>query len=241
MKTKMLTSFIDKYYLSGEAPSVVWKSDLSKKQLFTKFVNEKKTLLGEVTMDNSDLETGDVGIYNTDILKSQLMYLKDDIEIFFTKSEDKFLSLKAKDSLSEIQYMLSDTTVIPVPPDLKNIPNYELKIGLNSNTMSKFTKGQGALKDVEKFTILTDNKKVRFVIGYSTNHTNRITIPMMPTEYNEIDKISFNAKYFSDIFQANMECENGLIEISSEGVAKLSFKVDNLTSVYWVVASQDND
>ena len=83
-------------------------------------------------MDNSDLETGDVGIYNTDILKSQLMYLKDDIEIFFTKSEDKFLSLKAKDSLSEIQYMLSDTTVIPVPPDLKNIPNYELKIGLNS-------------------------------------------------------------------------------------------------------------
>ena len=107
--------------------------------------------------------------------------------------------------------------------------------------MSKFIKGQGALKDVEKFTILTDNKKVRFVIGYSTNHTNRITIPMMPTEYNEIDKISFNAKYFSDIFQANMDCENGLIEISSEGLAKLSFKVDNLTSVYWVVASQDND
>ena len=59
---------------------------MSIKQLFTKFVNEKKTLLGEVTMDNSDLETGDVGIYNTDILKSQLMYLKDDIEIFFTKS-----------------------------------------------------------------------------------------------------------------------------------------------------------
>ena len=56
-----------------------------------------------------------------------------------------------------------------------------------------------------------------------------------------IDKISFNAKYFSDIFQANMDCENGLIEISSEGLAKLSFKVDNLTSVYWVVASQDND
>ena len=38
-----------------------------------------------------------------------------------------------------------------------------------------------------------------------------------------------------------MDCENGLIEISSEGLAKLSFKVDNLTSVYWVVASQDND
>ena len=79
------------------------------------------------------------------------------------------------------------------------------------------------------------------MIGYSTNHTNRITIPMMPTEYNEIDKISFNAKYFSDIFTANIDCENGLIEISSEGLAKLSFKVDNLTSTYWVVASQDND
>ena len=241
MQKNKLERFISKYYLWGEVPSVVLNSDSNKKQLSTTFVSDKKTLLGKVVMDNWDLETANIGVYNTDTLQSLLGVLDNDISVSLNKAEQVVISLKATDSVSTIQYMLSDPSVIPVPPGLKSTPEYELKIGLDTNTITRYISGKSALKDTNTFTVMTNNGKIQLVIGYSTVNTNRVSIPVTATEYNDIENISFNAEYFKVIFEANKECENGLLEISSEGIAKLSFKVDDFTTTYWVVAEQDID
>ena len=68
MNKSKLVSFINKYYLNGTVNSVVLKTNADKKQLSTRFISSDKNLLGELTMDNWDFETSEVGIYSTDQL-----------------------------------------------------------------------------------------------------------------------------------------------------------------------------
>ena len=79
------------------------------------------------------------------------------------------------------------------------------------------------------------------VIGYSSVNTNRVNLPAEVEEYSEIENVSFNAEYFSNILSANKECETGTLEISSQGLARLTFKVDDYTSIYYLVATTEVD
>ena len=40
---------------------------------------------------------------------------------------------------------------------------------------------------------------------------------------------------------ANKECTEAIFKISTEGLSKLEFKVDDYTSTYFLVASEDLD
>ena len=66
-KTK-LNKFIQKYNLGGNVNSVKWKSDGN--SLSTSFITPDKSLLGNVTVDNFQFEDSELGVYQTDVLKS---------------------------------------------------------------------------------------------------------------------------------------------------------------------------
>ena len=82
-----------------------------------------------------------------------------------------------------------------------------------------------ALPDTTTFTVVTDNGVTQLVIGYSTVNTNRVTIPVTTSEYYSLDRTSFNAEYFSNILVANKECQSATLQVSSEGLAKINFKI----------------
>ena len=94
MNKSKLVSFINKYYLNGTVNSVVLKSNSDKKQLSARFISGDKNLLGELSMDNWDFETSEIGIYSTDQLLKLLGVLDDDIRVHLTKAGDKAISLK---------------------------------------------------------------------------------------------------------------------------------------------------
>jgi hypothetical protein len=56
-----------------------------------------------------------------------------------------------------------------------------------------------------------------------------------------MDLLSFNADLFGKILQANKECSGGKLEISAQGLAKITFKVDNYHVIYHLVATQSAD
>ena len=66
MNKSKLVSFINKYYLNGTVNSVVLNSNSNTKQLSTRFISGDKNLLGEVTMEDWDFETSEIGVYSTD-------------------------------------------------------------------------------------------------------------------------------------------------------------------------------
>ena len=241
MNKQKLVRFINKYYLNGIADSVVLKSNSSEQKLVTRFVSSDKTLLGIIQMDRWNFEDATIGVYTTEQLLKLLSVLDEDINVTITKSGDKTISMKISDSLSSVNYMLSDPSIINEPPQLQNIPNFELSINVTPSVINKFISGKSALQDTTTFTVVTDETSTKLVIGYSSVNTNRVTIPVITSEFSQIDKVSFNAEYFSQILLANKECESAFLQISSEGLAKINFKIDDYKSTYWLVATSEAD
>ena len=241
MNKKRLNRFINKYYLNGTVNSVVLNSKSNSQQLSTRFISGDKSLLGELVMDKWSFEDSDIGIYNTEQLVKLMSVVDEDINLSLTKSGEKSIALKISDSSSSVNYMLTDTSVINEPPTLKSIPEFELNIDVTPQFINKFIAGKGALGETDNFTVITDGSNVKVVIGHSSVNTNRVTIPVTTTKVGDIDNVSFNANIFKEVLSANKECESATLEVSSEGLSRITFKVDDYESTYYLVSVQDVD
>jgi len=237
MNKHSLNRFIEKYHLNGNCSSVVINS--KDKKLSTRFITGDKNLLGELTMSGWNFEDVDLGVYNTEQLTKLLSVLSDDITLNLTKVKDKVVSLKISDSNSNVNYMLSDLSVINIPPNLKQVPEFEVKIKVDKSFMSKFIAGKAALPDADNFTVLTKDGSVQIVIGYAEINTNRVTLPVETDTYADIDNISFNADLFRDVLAVNKECESATLEVSSQGLSRINFKIDEYDVTYYIVADSN--
>ena len=239
MQKSKLDKFIQKYNLGGNVNSVKWKS--SGDSISTSFVTPDKSLLGNVKVDKFSFDTAELGIYQTDQLKSLIGVLGDDISLDLTSVGDRTVSLNVKNGAISIDYVLSDLSVIPDPPQMKRLPEFGTKIKLDTKFINTFIKGKSALSDIDTFTILNGKSGVEVVIGYSSTNTNRVNIPVETTTNDITKPITFNANLFKEVLVANRECSSAILEVSTEGLAKVNFKIDDYDSTYFIVAMQDVD
>ena len=100
MQKSKLDKFIQKYNLGGNVNSVKWKSDGA--TLSTSFVTPDKSLLGTVEVDNFNFENSEIGVYQTDQLKSLIGVLGDDISLDLTSAGDRAISLNVKNGTISI-------------------------------------------------------------------------------------------------------------------------------------------
>ena len=234
-----LTRFIDKYHLGGNVNAVVINSKGD--TLSTRFITGDKALLGELEMNSWNFQDVELGVYDTEQLSRLLGVLDDDVTLNLTQSGDKAIALEISDQYSTVNFMLSDKSVINQPPPLKGIPEFQLKIKVDTNFITRFIGGKSALPDTDTFTVITSNDGVKLVIGYSSINTNRVTIPVETETYEDIEKVSFSANLFKDVLVANKECETATLEVSEKGLSKINFKVDQYDVTYYLVAVQDVD
>ena len=139
MDKHKIDRFINKYSLAGKVNSVKWKTGDNK--LAASFVTEDKSLLGQVSLDNFNFEDCELGIYSTDQLQKLLGVLSDNIKLSLTKFGKKPISLNVENDSISIDYVLSDLSVIPEPPNLKKIPHFGTKIkmdNLNTSNLQEF-------------------------------------------------------------------------------------------------------
>ena len=239
MQKSKLDRFIQKYNLGGNVNSVKWKSDGN--TLATTFVTPDKSLLGTVKVDKFAFEDAELGIYQTDQLKSLINVLGDDISLNLSKFGDKSVSLKVKNGSVSIDYVLSDLSVIADAPTMKRLPEFGTRIKLDTKFINTFIKGKSALSDIDMFSIVNGKNGLEVIIGYSSTNTNRVNIPV-ETETNDVkNPITFNANLFKKVLIANKDCSSAILEVSNEGLARVNFKIDDYDSTYFVVAMQDVD
>ena len=163
MNKYVLTRFISKYNLNGNVSSVVINS--KDDTLSTRFITGDKSLLGELKLDNWTFEDANLGVYDTEQLSKLLDVLSDDIEIKLKSFDTKAVALEVSDDYAKINYMLSDLSVINQPPELKQLPEFQVKIKVDTKFITKFIAGKGALPETETFTVVTDNDTVKVVIN----------------------------------------------------------------------------
>jgi hypothetical protein len=241
MNKGLLERFINKYTLGDNVQSVVLK--IKDNVLSTEFITPEKSLLGKLALDDFQFEDVELGVYNTSQLSRMLNVLGEDVKLTVLRSDDIAISIKVEDTNASINFMLSDKTIIPVVPAMKNVPEFQLSLKIDNNFMARFIASKNALTDKETFTIVTDKDRETCdcILGYSSINTDRITIPVNVDQFIDMDLLSFNADLFGKILQANKECSVGKLEISAQGLARVTFKVDNYHVVYNLVATQSAD
>ena len=158
-----------------------------------------------------------------------------------TKFGDKAVSLKVKNGPVSVDYVLSDLSVISDPPQMKRLPEFGTQIKLDRKFIDTFVKGKGALSGVDTFSIVKSGDGCEVVIGYSSTNTNRVNIPVESDSCDVDTPITFNANLFKEVLVANRECTSAVLEVSTEGLAKVNFKIDDFDSTYYIVAMQDVD
>jgi len=228
MQKSKLDGFINRYSLGGEVESVIINSD--GKNLSVRLISDDKSLLGSVSGTDIQFPEGSYGVYTTSQLKQLLSVLDDDIEV---KSGTGHLQFSDKGT--KVNYMLAAESVIPKVPDLKKLPNFNVQISLDSDFISKFVKSKGALADSDRFTFTSKNGVSEVVLGFSTINTNRISITVNAHVEGDVDPISFSAKYLKQILLANKSANTSLLEISTEGLASVSFDDGEFKSEYFLV------
>jgi len=234
-----LDTFIQKYNLGGNVNSVKWVS--TGDTISTRFISPDKSLLGELTLSKQNLPNFEVGVYDTPLLSKMLGTLSDNIDLELIKSpsdEEQPVAFHLNDSVISADYVLAAVGVIPDVPELKNVPEFNTLVNIDSQFITSFIKGKSALSDVETFSVKSSDNGVQFVIGYSDMNSNRISINVQSGAVQLTDSIAFNANLFSQVLSANKECSKATLQISDKGLAFIEFKIDDFVAKYWLVSQQ---
>jgi len=239
MEKSRLMNFISKYHLNGLVQSVAWNSNGS---LSTRFISDDKSVVGEVQMNTFNGTKSSLGVYNTDLLVKLLGVLGNDVNFNVNLTQDKAFSLTLDDNSTTVNYMLADMAVIPPTPELKQLPPFQVTIKLTKEFIDKFIRAKGALPEIEHFTLVKNQKlnKYQVVLGHSNLNSNRISLDIDCEVSEDIEPISFSAKYFREILAANKDLNGGTLAVSSEGLAKAEFEIDGFESRYFVVRMENN-
>lgn len=244
MNKQILTSIIDKYYLGGTIESVKWV--ISNKNITINFITPFKNLVGKITSSNIDLEDSEIGIYNTSQFTKLVKIMDNYIVLKLNKSERGTpLELTLADNQYDLNYYLSDLNLIETVPAINEPDTYDAVLDINSEFINKFVNAKKALGDTKQFTVKTEydaNEGTQLVvtIGEGNGYANKIKFKNNCESLFGLNEIPFPADIMLEVLKANSDTTEGKIQISQEGLMKLTFKEDSIETIYYLVRLSTN-
>ena len=194
MEKRKLTNFIEKYHLAGNANSV--GLDVNDQTLSCEFITDDQNVVGRVTMEDFDIENVRLGVYNTSQLTKLLTALDDKIDVKVNRAEDAAFSINISDISTKVTFMLADMSVIRQVPQMKELPDFNVKIKLTKDFADKFIKSKNALPETENFAVESSDAGTKMILNYSTLNTNRITWAVTPDTSADLNATCFSANLF---------------------------------------------
>ena len=167
MEKNRINRFVQKYNLG-------WFNRISKMgcrgtTLSTSFISDDKSVLGTVSTKDFDFDKGSYGVYDTTKFTKMLSVLENDVDLSTTSVEGKSVSLNISDKGTSATYMLADLSVIPVVPDLKQLPNFNVEVTIDSTFINRFNKAlQKRVFQLMKRTLHSNVKVVMVKLSLDT-------------------------------------------------------------------------
>lgn len=235
MKKTDLLNFISRYHLAGATTSVKWTASNGAVQ--TSFITDDQNVIGQVS-SNIDMGENTLGVYATPQLVKMLSAVSEDLDMKVNNINEKSVSVDITDNDVNMTFMLADLSVIRQVPELKQLPDWNVKVNIDKDFMAKFIKAKNALPESENFGVQCKGDKAEFIINYSSINTSRIKFEMPALDNKDMSIVCFSSNLFKEILQSNKDAESGEIEISSAGLARVSFRAKTYTSTYYLVQLQ---
>lgn len=232
MEKSKFIGFVNRYFLGGNTDSA--KLVVEDKKLMTKFISSDQNVIGEVVLNTFDAPDAELGVYATSQLVKMLTAVDEKMDVAFGEVDKKIYSVSFKDQDTNVTYMLADLSVIRQVPNLKSLPDFDVKIEINKDFANNFKKSANALPESDNFGVTCDGTDTKIIINHSSVNTNRIVFKANAKEATKMDTVCFSAKLFKEILNANADA-TGMLEVSSKGLAKVTFENAEFSSVYYLV------
>jgi hypothetical protein len=235
MKKSDLLKFINRYHLSGATTSVKWTAKDG--VVATDFITDDQNVIGKVTV-NLDMGNHELGVFATPQLVKMLSATNEDLEVNVKDIGGKAVSMAISDGDVDMTFMLADLTVIRQVPELKNTPDFLISIAIGDEFISKFVKAKNAIPDADNFGVSHSAGVTDIVLNYASINTNRIKYSIPDNVSSDMGVVCFSANLFKDILLTNKDAETATLEVSSAGLARVTFKSQSYASVYYLVQLQ---
>lgn len=232
MEKSKFVGFINRYFLAGNTDSA--KLVVKDKKLSTNFISADQNVIGEVVLNNFEANDAELGVYATSQLVKMLSAVDEKMDVSFGEVDKKIYSVNFKDSSTNVTYMLADLSVIRQVPNLKTLPDFEVQIELNKDFSSNFKKAANALPESDNFGVECNGDETKIIINHSSVNTNRIVFATETLKAADMPVVCFSAKLFKEILNANADA-TGLLEVSSKGLARVTFTNADYSSTYYLV------
>lgn len=238
MDKKYFTQIIDKYHLNGLIESVTWNSTKSD-GVTVNFVNPTKDCAGSVsTTYDLGLGENNISVYSTSQLYKILNITDNYITVDIVENKNIPTQLNIKDNNFDLNFHLSSEDLIPTVPTINDPEKYECVFSIDEEFVRNFIKAHNALDKPNVFTIeckVEDEEQyVEFCVGESASYANKIKFRQSAKFLIGFEKITFNASIFKEIITVNKLASN-TIEIIEQGLMKMTFIEDTITSKYFMV------
>lgn len=231
MQKTDFTNLVKKYYLEGHCPSVKW--NVSDNNANIEFASEDRSMKGSVDA-NIELANGEFGIYDSDKLLSITTALDSEFTLDYAYEKNKPVGIRFDDKTVSATFMLADMSIIADVPATKSIPEFDATIILKKDVVDRFIKSKKALADANLVALIPNDQNLDFVINFSEQNTNRITLSFPAEIQNTFNLIAFNANTISTIFSANLDFREGKMQVAEKGLMMIEFKGEDYSSTYYL-------
>ena len=237
----VLQSVINKYYL-GENESVKWV--IKDNTLSIDFMSISKEVIGKITHQNIDIENSELAIFDTKKLLNLLSITQGDLIFELEKGRSIYTKMKFADAAFNLTYALADPLLIGKVGSVSE-PEWDTIIPLEKEHVDNLIKAKSALVGIGLLTISPDidlngNDMCVFTFGDEAGHNNKIIYQMYGIIKQEKTNIPFNSDMFKNILQSNKDLEKGTIYISYDGLMKLEFQSEDISSIYYMVRKEES-
>ena len=204
-----------------------------------------KDVIGNLTCKNFELEDSKLAIYDTKKLQNLISICSGDLLLEFEKTREIYTKLNISDLNFNLSYALSDPLLIN---KVGNVTEAEwvVDLDLTSEDISNIIKAKSALAQVDNMLITTTTNLdgedvIEIVFGDESGHNNKITY-QISGDIKETDiKLPFNSDMFKTILYANKDMEGGKLLLSSMGLMKLSFELDDISTTYYMIRRAESE
>ena len=236
MEKSKLQSFISRYYLAGNCEAVILKENET--GVGCELIDIDQTVVGKIQWLTTPFMKGTLGINHTGALIKMLGAVGENINIDVKDAAGKNYAMTISEGSTKATFMLADTTVIPAVPTINTEPDYQIKIPVNEEFISKFIKAKNALPDAKNFAVQVKSGVIKFIINYTTVNSDNISFEVGTTTSEDMDPVCFSADKLKEVLVANRG-DAGQLHVSPDGLARIDFVGSDFESSYWLVMLQN--
>ena len=241
-----LQSVISKYFLGGLVEAVRW--EVEDEQLNINFKSPNKEMIGNIVHKNFPLQNCEIGITDTNKLNKLLAVTTGLIELKLDSVNKVFTKLSFADANYTLHYPLGDILLNQFKKVAEPTGDFEFQISceLSKEIVDNIIKAKSALdSDNVIFNVgknFDGEAVLELIFGDNSEHSNKINyiIQDVSLEEETLDfVIPFNSDLLKTILGNNKDFETAYLSLNTQGLLKLQFEGENITSTYFLVRKAD--